>query len=208
MTSGKSQLIVVLGDVHHLFDLTYTALSQIEAQRETPIAQIFSVGDFDLFMEEEDWDYMTGPAKYRHPEHSQMIREVWNKWHWPTTMIGGNHEPFHKLRKNGELGEKLQYTDCGILPCSIPQLRVYGLSGIYHPQHLDWFSKGDREKLTHPLPANWKDIVAKVEEGVLGKGRLTYFKEDEVRKIKALPVRPHLTASTSLIPFLIDIRYK
>ena len=46
---------------------------------------------FGLFLNEEDWQWLTGPAKYRRPEHSEAICTARNVWPWPTAIIGGNH---------------------------------------------------------------------------------------------------------------------
>jgi hypothetical protein len=61
------------------------------------IAQVFSVGDFGLFLSESDWDFFTGPARHKHPDWSPEIRKAWTRWQWPLAMIGGNHEPWHRL---------------------------------------------------------------------------------------------------------------
>ena len=116
--SCNPELFVVIGDVHAQVKLALTALAEIEHEHGCRIAQVFSVGDLGLFLNEEDWAFFTGPNRHKHPEWSPAIREAWNLWEWPLAMIGGNHEPWHRLRvfDPGNFGGRLTYTNGGVLP--------------------------------------------------------------------------------------------
>jgi hypothetical protein len=102
--SPNPELFVVIGDVH-----AKVALARVEQEQGRKIAQVFSVGDFGLFLSESDWDFFTGPARHKHPDWSPEIRKAWTRWQWPLAMIGGNHEPWHRLRvfDPGNFGDKL-----------------------------------------------------------------------------------------------------
>jgi hypothetical protein len=184
-------LIAVIGDVHAEIDKAAQYLFDLEAQLGEPISQVFSVGDLGLFLAESDWQFLTGPTKHRHPEKSQQIRAVWQAWKWPIAAIGGNHEPWHRLRVFDQeyFGPKLSYTNAGELQHCIGGLGVYGLSGIHHPEHLEY----DAKKLDRrPAPANWAELVVCVREGKAAARRLTYFKSDELALLSSLPPGPHL----------------
>ncbi|MFZ4778132.1 MAG: hypothetical protein ACOYM3_22400 [Terrimicrobiaceae bacterium] len=60
-------LIAVIGDVHHHIGLAAEGLDRIEKELGRPVAQVFSVGDLGLFLDEADWEFLTGPKKYRKP---------------------------------------------------------------------------------------------------------------------------------------------
>jgi hypothetical protein len=186
-------LIVVMGDVHHHLALAAEALERLEAEFGRPIAQVFSVGDLGLFLTESDWEFLTGPKKYRQPGSSPGIRRAWEAWRWPLAMIAGNHEPFHRLREwdPGHFLGKLEYTNAGVLPHAIPGLLVAGLSGIYHPEHGEFLSPLERRRLELREESTWPSMVALVRERRIGLSRLTYFKESEVARLKALST-PHL----------------
>jgi hypothetical protein len=94
--SSNPDLFVVTGDVHAQVGLALTALPQIEQGHR--IAQVFSVGDLGLLLSEKDWDFFTGASRHRHPERSPATWGALNRWEWPLAMIGGNHEPCHRLR--------------------------------------------------------------------------------------------------------------
>lgn len=69
----ESKRIVVIGDVHSEIALSVEALEQLE-EEYGQIDQVFSVGDFGLFLDEADWNWLTGPKKYRNrrnPRRSQ-----------------------------------------------------------------------------------------------------------------------------------------
>jgi hypothetical protein len=89
-------LIAVIGDVHHHIGLAAEGLVRIEQELGQPVAQVFSVGDLGLFLDESDWDFLTGPKKYRKPDDSPKIRAAWKSWHRPLSAIAGNHEPLHR----------------------------------------------------------------------------------------------------------------
>lgn len=187
-------LIVVIGDVHHHIGLAAEGLSCIEDEFGRPVAQVFSVGDFGLFLHEEDWEFLTGPKKYRTPEASPRIRAAWQAWRWPLSMIGGNHEPFHLLRDwtPGAFGGKLEYTDAGELKHGIPGLRVVGLSGIYHPGELEFISPESRRIASSPHPGTWPDMVRLARDGVISRKRLCYYKQHEIDHLCSLAPRPDL----------------
>ena len=51
------------------------------------IAQVFSVGDFGLFLSESDWDFFTGPSRHKHPDWwLAEIRKAWT----PVAVAAGN----------------------------------------------------------------------------------------------------------------------
>ena len=184
-------LFVVIGDVHGEIAAAVAALESLEHDFGAPIAQVFSVGDFGLFLSAEDWNYLTGPKRYRKPEMSASIAAGLGAWHWPLAMIGGNHEPFHRLRifDPDYFGQKLTYTNAGELPHSLHKLRVYGLSGIGHAEHLGY---GEVENSRMPKPHTWGDLLALVRSGKATMKRLTYYKREEIDRLKALPPNPHL----------------
>lgn len=189
-----NSLIVIIGDVHHQLWLAVRELNCIEQNLGRPIDQVFSVGDLGLFLHEEDWRFLTGPAKYRHPEDSPRIRKAWNEWRWPLSMIAGNHEPFHRLR-NWEpdyFGGKLNYTDAGELPHVIPGLTVYGLSGIFHPGELQFMNESEKWRAQKFYRSSWSEMVELVRKNSVSPKRLTYYKEHELDKLLALPPKPHL----------------
>ena len=192
MQNQKStELLVVIGDVHANIGLALRGLERIENERGVPIAQVFSVGDFGLFLDPRDWDFLSGPKKYRHPELSPMIAEAWDAWRWPLALIGGNHEPWHKLRgfKPGDFGPHLTFTNAGNLSHSVAGLKVYGLSGIYHPEHLEYFEESDGK----PRAASWADLLqGGIPSRQMSPKRLTYYKRDELEHLEALPPAPHL----------------
>jgi hypothetical protein len=109
-------------------------------------------------------------------------------------MIAGNHEPFHRLRDwNPEyFGGKLNYVDAGELPHSIPGLRVYGLSGIFHPGELTFTNEAEKrcgQKFHH---SSWLEMVEQVRKNSVSPKRLTYYKQCEIDLLLALPQKPHL----------------
>jgi hypothetical protein len=187
-------LVVVIGDVHHHIALAAEGLKRIENEFGRPIAQVFSVGDFGLFLNESDWEFLTGPVKYRSPESSPQIRAAWSTWHWPLSMIGGNHEPFHLLRDwdPAAFSDKLQYTDAGELRHSIPGLRVAGLSGIHHPEQMDFVTEGERNLPNVQHADSWPEMVDLVRSGVVSRKRLTYYKQHEIDHLCRLDSAPDL----------------
>lgn len=90
---ASPQIFVVIGDVHDNIRFALESLRRLEEEQGIAISQLFSIGDFGLFLNEEDWQWLTGPAKYRRPERSAEIRQAWKEWPWPLAMIGGimNH---------------------------------------------------------------------------------------------------------------------
>ncbi len=192
--SQQKQLVVVMGDVHSMVHLAAEGIEQIEAEEGMPVSQVFSVGDLGLFLSPDDWDFLTGPKKYRHPEYCPVIRDAWEAWRWPLSMIAGNHEPFHRLRdwQPDYFGGKLEYGDGGLLAHQVAGMKVAGLNGIYHPQHLDFQSTLEKPIRSSPRPKSWPEMVRLVAGGTLSRNRLTYFKETEVQKILSLGERPHL----------------
>ena len=187
-------LVAVIGDVHHQIGLAAEGLKRIELEFGRPITQVFSVGDFGLFLNESDWDFLAGPKKYRSPETSPEIRAAWSAWHWPLSMIGGNHEPFHLLRdwNPAAFSDKLQYTDAGELQHSIPGLRVAGLSGIHHPEHMDFLTEGERNSPRMHRLDSWSGMVDLVSSGIFSCKRLTYYKQHEIIHLCALDFSPDL----------------
>ena len=193
-TKTPSHHVVVIGDVHHLLWMAVDGLEQLELESGQPIDQVFSIGDLGLFLEESDWDYLTGPKKYRRPEDSNRIRKAWTRWRWPLTMIAGNHEPFHKLRNwdPHAFGEKLQYVHAGEMPHGVPGLRVAGLSGIVHPDELEFTNPTERKQHGLPKPQSWPAMVAECASGSVSRRRLAYYKQAELDSLSRLRPRPHL----------------
>lgn len=187
-------LVAVIGDVHHHIGLAAEGLKRIENELSRPIAQVFSVGDFGLFLTESDWDFLTGPKKYRQPESTPQIRAAWSTWHWPLSMIGGNHEPFHLLRdwNPNAFSDKLQYTNAGELHHSIPGLRVAGLSGIHHPQHLHFITDEERNLPAAARAESWPEMVDLARAGTMSRKRLTYYKQQEIDHLCCLDFTPDL----------------
>jgi hypothetical protein len=193
----QTSLLVVIGDVHGNIPLALQGLDAIESEHGRAIDQVFSIGDFGLFLSVEDWRLLTGPHKHRHPELTPKIREAWQAWRWPLAMIGGNHEPWNKLRdfKADDFGPLLSFTTAGAVSHQVPGLKVYGLSGIFHPEHLEFHPPGDR------VPAasharNWTDFLRLVETtGKISPKRLTYYKQQELDLLLDLPSAPHLFLS-------------
>jgi hypothetical protein len=112
---NPSKIIAVIGDVHHHIGLAAEGLERIEREIRRQIDQVFSVGDLGLFLNEADWEFLTGPKKYRTPAESPKIRRALAAWHWPLSMIAGNHEPFHRRRDwdASYFSSKLHYTSGG-----------------------------------------------------------------------------------------------
>ncbi len=135
---------------------------------------MFSVGDVGLFLDRDDWNYLTGPSKHRHPEWSSLIAAAWEQWRWPLAIIGGNHEPYHRLRTfdPAHFGSKLTYTNAGALKHQVDGLNVYGLSGIYHPDHLSF---GPSVRRGEPKPRSWDDLVHLAKGNKEALKRLTYY---------------------------------
>src|SRR5258708_1576848 len=94
----KTYLAVVIGDVHARIELALRGLRELEQELGPTIDQVFPVGARGLFLQEEDWQWLTGPSRPQHPDWSRRIRAAWGKWPWPLSMIGGNHEPYLRLR--------------------------------------------------------------------------------------------------------------
>ena len=187
-------LFAVIGDVHHQIELAAEGLSRIESELSRPFSQVFSVGDLGLFLDEGDWEFLTGPKKYRTPEATPRIREAWEQWRWPLSAVAGNHEPFNRLRDwdASYFSFKLQYTDAGELAHSVPALRVVGLSGIFHPQETDFITEVERKNRRLPRAGSWPEMVRLVKEGKISRSRLTYYKEFEVQHIRTLGYAPQL----------------
>jgi hypothetical protein len=180
--------------VHHHVALAAEGLERIESELGRAIDQIFSVGDMGLFLDESDWEFLTGPKKYRCPEESPKIREAWQAWRWPLSMIAGNHEPFHRLRdwQPDHFLHKLEFTNAGEMEHEISGLRVAGLSGIYHPQELQFLTPLERRTIKLPPVETWADMVPLVQSGKISRSRLTYYKAHEIELMKRLDFRPHL----------------
>ncbi|MDZ4816858.1 MAG: metallophosphoesterase [Verrucomicrobiota bacterium] len=162
-----NSIIAVIGDTHHHIELALEGLRRLEGDLGRSLGMVASVGDMGLFFDEEDWSYLTGPAKYRHPEASPSIRHAWKDWPWPTIAIAGNHEPFNRLRhfEPSYFDGKLHYLNAGEFHHSLPGLRVCGLSGIYHPNHLEFLSEEIKKIGHHPKPVSWADLLEWVRQG-------------------------------------------
>lgn len=170
LSTNHNYLLALLGDIHGRWKLAYDALDRLERERNTRIDQVISVGDLGLFLLEEDWGHVTGPRKHRHPEWSPEIREVWQAWRWPTAAIGGNHEPWNRLRvfDSGYFAHKLTYTNAGVLQHQLNGLRVVGLSGIRGPD--DSFHS----------EASWLDRWKAVRSGLRPRKLLAYYTQSDL----------------------------
>ena len=187
-------LIAVIGDVHHHIALAAKGLARMESEFGRTIDQVFAVGDLGLFLNEEDWGFLTGPKKYRQPGESRAIRTAWEHWRWPISTIAGNHEPFNRLRAwdPAYFGGKLEYTDAGELAHRVTGLNVAGLSGIYHPQNEEFVSTIESRSLKLPRVKTWPEMVALAQKNKISISRLTYYKEAEVQRLKKLDFIPEL----------------
>lgn len=183
-----------MGDVHSQICLAAEGLERIESEQGRRVDQVFSVGDLGLFLQEEDWNFLTGPKKYRKPEDSLRIRKVWDKWRWPLAAIAGNHEPFNRYRNWDPeyFGGKLHYTDSGELTHGIPGLRVAGLSGIHHASEMTFVSELEKSNRKLPRAESWAEMVRLAVENKISPKRLTYYKEFEVKALKTHTLSPHL----------------
>lgn len=183
-----SKLIAVIGDVHHHMELAAEGLGRLENELERKVDQVFSVGDLGLFLNEDDWNFLTGPKKYRQPEESSNIRRAWKSWRWPLSMIGGNHEPFHRLRDwdAAYFSFKLEYTNAGELTHSVSGLKVAGLSGIYHPQEMEFVTPLERHTMKLGAVDSWPAMASLAREKRVSISRLAYYKEFEVEHLKTL----------------------
>jgi hypothetical protein len=180
----QTRLIAVIGDVHHHLWMAVAELARLELTHGRKIEQVFSVGDLGLFLQAEDWDFLTGPDKYRRTEDTERIKEAWANWRWPLSMIGGNHEPFNRLRDwdSGHFGHRLEYTDGGNLNHSIQGLRVYGLTGIAR----------NSGPLLRGRTKHWSEILDDVRSGELSIKELTYYLKRDIDQILALSPRPDI----------------
>jgi len=185
--------IVVIGDVHHQLAGAVDALNRLECEVGS-IDQVFSVGDLCLFLLEDDWKFLSGPSKYRCPQDTRRICAAWDQWKWPLSIIGGNHEPFNRLRNWDPdfFQGKLQYVDAGVLSHSIPDLCVVGLTGIHNSNEMEFLSPAERANRKFPQAESWADMVGLAESSKISRKRLTYYKEDEIVRLKNLDVKPHL----------------
>jgi lariat debranching enzyme len=166
----QPHVFAVLGDIHGRWKLALGALIRLERELDVRIEQLFCVGDLGLFLDEDDWAYLTGPKKHRHPEWSPEIREVWRIWRWPIAAIGGNHEPWHRLRvfDTEYFGERLTYTNAGLLAHRLDGLRVVGLSGIRGPDD-SYYNK-----------STWSERLMAVHSGLHSRKLLAYYTESDV----------------------------
>lgn len=113
------------------------------------------------------------------------------EWRWPLSMIGGNHEPYQWLRgfDGQRFGPNLTYTNAGVLDHRVPGLRVCGLSGIYHPEHLKFAGTDSGARVG---PKSWTDLVGLAAAHQAKLQRLTYYKQFELDILLALPRKPDL----------------
>lgn len=187
-------LIAVIGDVHHHIALAAEGIERIEADLGRTVDQVFSVGDLGLFLDESDWEFLTGPKKYRRPEDSTKIRRAWEAWRWPISTIAGNHEPFHRLRdwQPEYFLNKLRFTNAGEIAHEIDGLRVAGLSGIFHPDELQFVTPLEHRTMRLPRIETWSDMIPLVQSGKISRSRLTYYKESEIETLKRSKFHPDL----------------
>ncbi len=98
-------------------------------------------------------------------------------------MIGGNHEPFNRLRDwdAAHYDYRLNYTDSGDLVHDVPGMRVYGLTGICG----DNYGKRGRSE-------QWPYLVEQVKSGEKSAKELMYYRKREVDQLLGLRKRPHI----------------
>lgn len=149
-----------------------------------------------MFLDEKDWDFLSGPKKHRHPELTEPIRRDWAQWGWPCASIFGNHEPWNRLRNFDPnwFGEYLTFTTAGEIAHKIPGLRVVGLSGIFHPEHTAFPPARHFDKRQGNRPLTWPEMVDAVSHGAGGISvrELAYHKQVEVDAVLRCQPHPHL----------------
>ena len=132
--TGK--VLVVVGDVHGELPVAAGALDRLEKELGRPIAHVFSVGDFGLFLKESDWKWLSGPKHHRHPEKSAAIARAWKKL--ALASLDDRGQP-RALSTSCASSSEAAFArparptpTAGELRHRIPGLRVVGLSGILH----------------------------------------------------------------------------
>ena len=170
----RSQIFVVIGDAHDNVRFALESLLRLEKEQGVRISQVFSVGDLGLFLEASDWNFLTGPSKYRRPERSEEIRLAWDAWPWPLATVGGNHEAWGRLRDfdPGYFGNKLSYTDAGLLKHSLTGLLVAGISGIK--------ATGNNPARNPPENKSWRQIMASYKYGKLSPKALSHYRMADI----------------------------
>ena len=189
--NSRPHVFAVLGDIHGHWKLALGGLICLQRERDIQIDQLFCVGDLGLFLTKEDWAYLTGPRKYKHPEWSSLIRAVWKVWSWPIAAIGGNHEPWHRLRvfDSEYFANKLTYTNAGLLSHRLDGLRVVGLSGI----------RGSDHSFHDASP--WMERLTGVRAGLHSRKVLTYYTQSDLElALRAGPAHIVLTHDWPVVP--------
>jgi hypothetical protein len=85
---------------------------------------------------------------------------------------------------------KLEYTNAGELTHSVSGLKVAGLSGIYHPQEMEFVTPLERHTMKLGAVDSWPAMASLAREKRISISRLTCYKEAEVAHMKTLS--PHL----------------
>ena len=171
------QIFVVIGDVHDAVRFALESLHRLEEEQGILISQLFAVGDLGLFLDEADWDFLTGPSKYRRPERSEEIRLAWDAWPWPLAAVGGNHEAWGRLRDFDPkyFGNKLSYANAGLLEHKLPGLRVAGISGIGVP--------GTNPARNPPVNKTWRQIMAAYRYSKLSPKALSHYRPADIEAV-------------------------
>lgn len=122
----------VVGDVHGHLKKTRRLLKDWEERSGQSLDFVLQVGDFEAHRSEDDLATMAAPAKYRQLGDFGAFYQGKESLPWPLYFIGGNHEPYGFLDREGpgELAENIHYLGrAGRI--ELFGLQVIGLSGIY-----------------------------------------------------------------------------
>lgn len=122
----------VVGDVHGHLNAMVRLLKKWEKDNEEQLDFVLQVGDFEAHRSAADLATMAAPAKYRDLGDFGDYYDGSKRMPWPLYFIGGNHEPYGFLDKEGpgEIAENIHYLGrAGRFERS--GLTIVGLSGIY-----------------------------------------------------------------------------
>ncbi|KAL5559621.1 hypothetical protein UlMin_035832 [Ulmus minor] len=129
--------IAVEGCMHGDLDNVYRALQHYETLHNTKIDLLLCCGDFQAVRNEKDLESLNVPPKYR------AMNSFWKYYSgeelapYPTIFIGGNHEASNylwELYYGGWAAPNIYFLGfAGVV--KFGNLRIGGLSGIYHARH-------------------------------------------------------------------------
>lgn len=127
-----SEMFAVVGDVHGHLNAMVRLLKQWERDNKRSLDFVLQVGDFEAHRSDSDLATMAAPAKYRELGDFGDYYEGLKTMPWPLYFIGGNHESYGFLDREGpsEIAENIHYLGrAGRVELS--GLTIVGLSGIY-----------------------------------------------------------------------------